>query len=55
MEEFNGPDIERYVRDTLEKDPTYQELQEMEDTTPDLVKDVVNAACGAFPWVCLVV
>jgi hypothetical protein len=55
MEEFNGPDIERYVRDTLEKDPTYQELQEMEDTIPDLVKDVVNAASGVFLWVYLVV
>ncbi|KAH8764057.1 hypothetical protein BGZ57DRAFT_828574 [Hyaloscypha finlandica] len=55
MEEFNGPDIERYVRDTLEKDPTYQELQEMENTTPDLVKDVVDAASGVFLWVYLVV
>jgi hypothetical protein len=55
MEEFNRPDIERYVRDTLEKDPTYQVLQEMEDTTPDLVKDVVDASSGVFLWVYLVV
>jgi phage terminase small subunit len=55
MEKFNRPDIERYVRDTLEKDPTYQELQEMEDGTPDLVKDVVDSASGVFLWVYLVV
>jgi hypothetical protein len=55
MEEFNKPDIERYVRDTLEKDVTYRELQEMEDTTPDLVKDVVDASSGVFLWVYLVV
>jgi hypothetical protein len=55
MEEFNKSDIERYVRDTLEKDVTYRELQETEDTTPDLVKDVVDASSGVFLWVYLVV
>jgi hypothetical protein len=55
IEEFNRPDIERYVRDTLESDVTYQELQETDDSTPDLVKDVVNAASGVFLWVYLVV
>jgi hypothetical protein len=55
MEEFNRPDIERYVRDTLEKDVTYQKLQETDYSTPDLVKEVVDAASGVFLWVFLVV
>jgi hypothetical protein len=55
MEEFNRPDIERYVRDTLEKDVTYQKLQKTDYSTPDLVKEVVDAASGVFLWVFLVV
>jgi len=34
---------------------TYQELQETDDITLDLVKDVVDAASGVLLWVYLVV
>jgi hypothetical protein len=48
MENFNRPDIEQYVRDTLEKHVDYQELQKRGNSDLDLVKDVVDAANGVF-------
>jgi hypothetical protein len=55
IENFNRPDIEQYVRDTLEEHVDYQELQRRDNSDLDLVKDVVDAANGVFLWVYLVV
>lgn len=57
VESLTKQDIESYVRDTLEKDPSYQDLVEEEGDgqSLDLVQDIVDAAQGVFLWVFLVV
>ena len=56
MEHLTSQDIESYVRDTLEKDLSYQDLEEEEDNHAlNLVQDIVDAAQGVFLWVFLVV
>lgn len=55
IQDLTRKDIELYVRDTLEKDPSYQELLEEDDGSLDLVREIVDAARGVFLWVFLVV
>ena len=55
MESLTRQDIASYVRDTLEKDPSYQDLEEEASHALNLVQDIVNAAQGVFLWVFLVV
>jgi hypothetical protein len=55
IQDLTRPDIEIYVRDTLQNNVDYQTLQETDEGTPDLVKDIVDAANGVFLWVYLVV
>ncbi|KAH7339188.1 hypothetical protein BKA66DRAFT_507058, partial [Pyrenochaeta sp. MPI-SDFR-AT-0127] len=55
MQDYNGPDIKRYVHDTLNKDDNYQDLEDKEINGKLLVEDVVQKANGVFFWVFLVV
>ena len=55
MQDLTRNDIELYVRDTLEKDPSYQELKERDNRSLDLIQDIIEAASGVFLWVFLVV
>ena len=55
MHELTRGDIELYVRDILENDAGFRELQERDCSCLDLIQDVVDAAKGVFLWVFLVV
>ncbi|KAH7360458.1 hypothetical protein BKA65DRAFT_421518 [Rhexocercosporidium sp. MPI-PUGE-AT-0058] len=54
IENLTRKDIELYVRDTFEKDPSYPNLDEEESQSLNLVEEIVDAAKGVF-WVFLVV
>lgn len=55
IENLTKQDIESYVRDTLEGDPSYQDLEEEDSQSLNLVQNIVDAAQGVFLWVFLVV
>ncbi|KAK1756510.1 hypothetical protein QBC47DRAFT_445089 [Echria macrotheca] len=56
MERLTRSDIENYVRDTFDGDPSYRELRDDDDGICDeLVGEIVNEAKGVFLWVRLVV
>ncbi|CAN9225518.1 unnamed protein product [Alternaria alternata] len=55
MQDFNHQDINSYVKDVLEYDNNYQELEDRETLGKDLIQEVVRAANGVFLWVVLVV
>lgn len=54
MEHFNDADISAYVRDTLEGDPNYQDMDDRGIARIDLVQEIVLHAKGVFLWVHLV-
>ena len=55
MRDFNHQDINAYVKDVLENDNNYQELEDRETLGKNLIQEVVTAANGVFLWVVLVV
>lgn len=55
MQDFNGKDINAYVKNTFEKDLNYQELDDKDLNGKPLVEEIVRAANGVFFWVYLVV
>jgi adenylate kinase family enzyme len=55
MHDFNNEDISTYVKDVLENDENYQELEYKETHGKALVSEIVSAANGVFLWVVLVV
>ncbi|KAB2099110.1 hypothetical protein AG0111_0g12616 [Alternaria gaisen] len=55
MQDFNHQDINAYVKDVLENDNNYQELEDRETLGKNLIQEVVTAANGVFLWVVLVV
>lgn len=54
MEHFNDADISAYVRDTLEADPNYQDMDDRGIARIDLAQEIVSHAKGVFLWVHLV-
>ena len=55
LQELTKGDIELYVKDVLEEDQRFRELQEKDDSCNDLVEEIVDKAQGVFLWVFLVV
>jgi hypothetical protein len=55
MQDLTRVDIELHIRDTLESDMEFQELNLRNNHCADLIQDVVDAAKGIFLWVFLVV
>ncbi|KAK0638928.1 hypothetical protein B0T16DRAFT_422130 [Cercophora newfieldiana] len=56
MENLTRGDIDRYVRDTFERDPSFRDLREDDDgVCEELINEIVKSAKGVFLWVRLVV
>jgi hypothetical protein len=55
MQDFNHQDINAYVKDVLENDNNYQELEDRETLGKNLIQEVVTAANGVFLWVVLAI
>lgn len=55
MQDLTRPDLEIYVKDTLEEDCSFQELQREDGRYADLVQEIAETAKGVFLWVVLVV
>ena len=55
INEFTRKDIEKYVRDTLEDDVSFQEMKEDDKDCAELIQEIVNRSNGVFLWVRLVV
>ena len=56
MENLTRADIERYVRDTFDRDPSFRELRDDDDgACISLIQEIVDGAKGVFLWVRLVV
>jgi hypothetical protein len=48
-------DIRNYIRDTLEHDEDYRNLEDEDDCGTTLINEMIDAAQGVFLWVVLVV
>ncbi|XXG97497.1 Coproporphyrinogen-III oxidase [Hypoxylon texense] len=55
MQDFNAVDITAYVKDNLVNGEAYQELEDYDLRSPELVHQIVSSANGVFLWVFLVV
>ena len=56
MENITRSDIEHYVRDTFEHDPSFREMRDDDAAAcADLIREIVDGAKGVFLWVRLVV
>ena len=56
MERLTRNDIERYVRDTFERDASFRELRADDDgVCTEIVEEIAESAKGVFLWVRLVV
>ncbi|KAF2795864.1 hypothetical protein K505DRAFT_373641 [Melanomma pulvis-pyrius CBS 109.77] len=55
LEELTKPDIELFVRDTLESNSHFLSLREMDTRYQALVEEIVQKADGIFLWVFLIV
>ncbi|KAI6085130.1 hypothetical protein F4821DRAFT_279668 [Hypoxylon rubiginosum] len=55
MQDFNAVDIRAYVNDNLMNGEVYQELEDYDLRSPELVEQIVSSANGVFLWVFLVV
>ncbi|KAI4859835.1 hypothetical protein F4820DRAFT_438659 [Hypoxylon rubiginosum] len=55
MQDFNAVDITAYVEDNLVNSEAYQELEDYDIRSPELVHQIVSSANGVFLWVFLVV
>ena len=55
LENFTKGDIERFVKDILEKDETFTAAEQRDRRYGQFVQDVINRAQGVFLWVELVV
>jgi hypothetical protein len=55
MQDFNHNDIRKYVYDTFDNNPHYQEMEDRDTAGRKLIDGIVKAANGVFLWVFLVV
>ncbi len=55
LEDHNGDDIQRYVKNRFERDKQFALLQSRDPRSSDLVDQIVRDAQGVFLWVRLVV
>jgi hypothetical protein len=55
LQDFNAPDIRRYVKNMLEDRPDFQAVRTRDGTAEKLAKEVVSRSQGVFLWVFLVV
>ena len=55
LEDHNGDDIQRYVKNRFEKDELFATLQSKDTRSSDLVDQIVQNAQGVFLWVRIVV
>lgn len=55
LEDHNGDDIQRYVKNRFEMDVQFSTLQSKDTRTSDLVDQIVRNAQGVFLWVRIVV
>lgn len=55
LEKFTKRDIERFVKDILEKDETFTAAEQRDHRYGQFVQDVIDRAQGVFLWVELVV
>ena len=55
LEDHNGDDIQRYVKNRFERDEQFALLQSREPQSRDLVDQIVQNAQGVFLWVRIVV
>lgn len=55
MQHFNHSDIRKYVYDTFDNNPNYQEMEDRDTAGRKLIDGIVKAANGVFLWVFLVV